>query len=400
MSRVSWASTVLLAAAGSMPIQAQILTEQQFLDGALTDHPGIAAAEADVAAASGVRRQAGIIGNPELIWEREDPADVARQDTWRIFWRLPFDGRKHRVAAAEAAVDASNSTLVDARLRNRLEMRAIFASWYVAVQREAFLDANLDRTRVLAERLRARAEEGEASGVEAMRLDLEVEVLEREAGTARAEARAWRAAAASWSALVTGDVVPARPALPPPPTSIDLSDRADIEALEHLVVAAEAHSRLERRVLAPPVVSAGWIGIEDGVQSFDGPVLGVAWPLPIFNRNQGARQAAEAEVSRAGFELAAAKKRALQQSHAALASYTELHRVVVRGAAGGSEFDVVDGMLAAFEAGEASLTDVLDALRATVDVRLVRLETYARALAAERDLEAALGRPVISGGRS
>ena len=61
---------------------------------------------------------------------------------------------------------------------------------------------------------------------------------------------------------------------------------------------------------------------------------------------------------------------------------------------------MVDGMLAAFEAGEASLTDVLDALRATLDVRLVRLETFARALAAERDLEAALGRPVIFGGKS
>ena len=99
-------------------------------------------------------------------------------------------------------------------------MRSIFASWYIADEREAVLEANLDRTRMLAEWLRARAEEGEASGVEAMRLDLEVEVLEREAGAARAEARAWQAAAASWSPQVTGDVGPARPHLPPPPAAV------------------------------------------------------------------------------------------------------------------------------------------------------------------------------------
>jgi len=74
--------------------------------------------------------------------------------------------------------------------------------------------------------------------------------------------------------------------------------------------------------------------------------------------------------------------------------------VVVRDAANVAESAVVDAMLAAFEAGEASLTDVLDALRVTVDVRMARLETLARALAAERELEAALGRAVPPGGSS
>lgn len=400
MNRASWALALLLVGAGSMPIHAQILTEQQFLDDALTDHPAVAAAEADVGAASGARRQAGILGNPELTWEREGPYDSARQDTWRLFWRLPFDGRRHRIAAADAAVDASKSELADARLRNRLEMRSLFASWYVAAEREAVLDSNLDRVRRLADRLRARAEGGEASGVEARRLGLEVEVLEREAGAARAEALAWRSAAGSWCVRVSGDVEPARPPLQPPPAIIDIGGRADIAALTHRAAEAEARYQFERRVLEPPVISAGWLEIKDGGLSFDGPVLGVAWPLPVFNRNQGAREAAEAGVMKAGFELEAARKRALQQSRSALALYTELYREAVRSAGYGADFDVVDAMLAAFEAGEASLTDVLDALRTTVDVRMARLETLACALAAERELEAALGRAVFSGGKS
>jgi outer membrane protein TolC len=144
----------------------------------------------------------------------------------------------------------------------------------------------------------------------------------------------------------------------------------------------------------------GWTEIADGVRSFDGPVFGFAWPLPLFDRNQGRREAASAEVSRARFELEVAQKKALEQSRAALASYTEFYAMVVRGAAGDADSDVVDTMLAVFEAGEASLTDVLDALRATVDVRMARIEALARALAAERELESALGRPLLSGGSS
>ncbi|MEN8164791.1 MAG: hypothetical protein ABFS37_11735, partial [Acidobacteriota bacterium] len=109
MSRASWALALLLAVAGSTPSGAQNLTEEKFLEDSLISHPGIAVAETDVAAASGVRRQTGVIDNPEITWERDDPDGVARQDTWRLSWRLPFDGRRHRLAAGEAAVAAAVS---------------------------------------------------------------------------------------------------------------------------------------------------------------------------------------------------------------------------------------------------------------------------------------------------
>ncbi len=400
MSRASWALASLLVVAGSMPLRAQFLTEQQFLDDTLAGHPAIAAAEAEVAAASGVRRQAGIVDNPEIAWVREDPDIAPRQDTVVLNWRLPFDGRRHRMDAADAAIDASSSELEATRLRIRLEMRSLFASWYIAARREAVLQANLDRTRRLSDRMQARAQDGESSGLEARRLELEVEVLGLEAAAARAEARATRSAAASWSALVTGDAEPTRPPLPTPPSSPDIGDRPDIRALSYLAVAAESRHQLQQRVLEPPAISVGWTEIADGVRSFDGPVFGFAWPLPLFDRNQGRREAASAEVSRARFELEVAQKKALEQLQAALASYSEFYAMVVRGAAGETDSDVVDTMLAVFEAGEASLTDVLDALRATVDVRMARIEALARALVAERELESALGRPLLSGGSS
>jgi cobalt-zinc-cadmium efflux system outer membrane protein len=217
MNRASWAFVVLLAGAGSIPLRAQVLTEHHFLEDALLNHPAMTAAEAAQASAAGARRQAGIVDNPVVSWEREQPNTVIREDTLKLDWRLPFDGRKHRVAAGDAAVAASNSDLESTRLGIRLEMRSLFAAWYIAGEREAVLEAHLDRTKRLARWLRARAEEGEAAGVEAERLDLEVEVFERELVAARAAASAERAAAAVWSDLVSGQVRPQRPALPKPP---------------------------------------------------------------------------------------------------------------------------------------------------------------------------------------
>ena len=398
MRRVSWASAWLLVAAGSMPLHAQFLTEPQFLDTALTDHPGITAAEAAEAAAAGNRRQAGIIENPVVSWEREDPDIALRQDTWRMFWRLPFDGRKHRVAAGDAALAASISDLEATRLGTRLEMRSLFAAWYVAAERQAVLQAHLDRTSRLARWLRARAEEGEAAGVEANRLDLEVEVIERELVAARAEAQAQRAAAAVWSDAVTGEVRPQRPFLPVPPEAVDVGDRPDLKAIAHRVAKAEAQQRLQRRVLEPPEISLGWMKLSDGVQAFDGPVLGVAWPVPVFDRNQGNRQAAAAEAVGASSQLELETRLAEQRAQAALASYSDLYPTVTPLGAG--NVDVAAAVFAAFEAGEASLTDVLDSLRASVGVQMARLESLDRTLAAERELEAAIGRPVLLGGNS
>jgi cobalt-zinc-cadmium efflux system outer membrane protein len=380
-----------------MPSYAQTLTEKQFLDDALLNHPATAAAEASVSAAAGSRKQAGIVDNPEISWEREDPEVVPRQDTLRLDWRLPFDGRKHRVAAGEAQIAASKSDLTATRLAIRLEMRALYASWYVAAQREAILQDQVDRTRRLAAWLKARADEGEVAGVEAHRLELEVEVLEREAVAARAVARAERAAAAAWSDLVTDTVHPSRPLLVPPPSGADTGDRPDIAALAHRVEVAEAQHRLNKRVLDPPEISLGWTEIREGRFSFDGPVFGVAWPVPLFDRNQGNRAAAKAEVSRANWQLEGAQRRAVAEADGALAAYTDLYGMAVSADSVPADAQVAAAVFAAFEAGEASLTDVLDTLRSTVEVQQARLESLAQALAAERELEAAIGRPIPPG---
>lgn len=400
MRRGSFVVAAVIAVTVGLPLSAQRLTEEQFLEDALTNHPDVAAARAERAAASGGRLQAGLLDNPILAWEREDPSAAATQDSWSVSWRLPLDGRRHRVAGADAAVAASKASIDASLLNARLELRELFAAWYVASRRAAVLEDHHDRIQQLAEWLRARAELGEAAGVEADRLDLEVEVVAGRLAEARAEARARRAAAASWSDLVSAGSRPARPHLAPPPASVDLSQRPDLVAFEHRVEEAEARLRLHKRVLEPPEVSVGWLEVRDASQSFDGPVFGVSWPLPVFDRGQGERAIADAEVERSRARLEAARRRALERAEATLAAYATLYRSRARNHLTSSAASVVDSVLAAFEAGEASLTDVLDTVRATVDARLARIETLAATLAAGRQLEAVLGGPALSGGSS
>lgn len=400
MSRASWTPVLAVALAMSTSSLAQPLTERDFLEDALANNPEIAAAEAAVAAADGSRRQAGIVDNPEISWEREDPAFLPRQDTWALEWRLPFDGRKHRVAAGDAALAVATAQLEAKRLELRIEMRSIFAGWYVAAARAQILQTHLERTERFAGWLRARAEEGEAAGVEAKRLDFEVEILQRQAVQARAEAWSRCSAAAVWSTRVTVDVRPTRPGLAPPPATAGTGDRQDLEALAHHSAEVDAQTRVMRRALEPPAISVGWTQIRDGELSFDGPVYGVAWPVPIFDRNQGNRRAGEAEARQARFELDAARRHADAQVQAALVAYSELYEFAATADGDPADADVAAAVFAAFEAGEADLTDVLDAHRSTVDLRLARLETLWAALTAERELEAAMGRPILPGGSS
>jgi cobalt-zinc-cadmium efflux system outer membrane protein len=400
MNRASWAFAVLLAGAGSMTLDAQLLTEKQFVDDALSNHPGITAAEAKKAAAAGVRRQAAIVSNPVISWEREAPDPALRQDTLLLNWQLPFDGRKHRKAAGDAALASASADLESTQLDIRLEMRSLYAGWYIAAERETVLQEHLDSTRRLAKWLRARAEEGEAAGVDAQRLDLEVEVFERGLVAARAVARAERAAAANWSNLVNGEVRPKRPILPVPPATVDVGNQPELQAIAHRVEEAEAVHRFRKRVLEPPAISVGWTELGEGGLKFDGPVFGFAWPLPVFDRNQGNGEAAAAEAAHMQSLLELETRQAKQRALAALASYTDLYSAAAPREEKTETIDVAVAVFAAFEAGEARLTDVLDALRASAGVQMARLESLDLALLAERELEAAIGRPIIPGGSS
>lgn len=191
---------------------------------------------------------------------------------------------------------------------------------------------------------------------------------------------------------------PVRPELPGTSASLDVASRPDLTALELEAEQAELSRRLAARFLEFPAIVGGWTFFDEADAQVDGPVFGVEWSLPLFDRRQGerARTRREEEVARARLETT--RMRAVSELEAAKDAYEHLRAVALDvmettddpGA-------VIEAATAEFRAGEATLTDLLDALRSVTDTRVRALELYQEALAAHRRLELSAGRPLTDG---
>jgi outer membrane protein TolC len=163
---------------------------------------------------------------------------------------------------------------------------------------------------------------------------------------------------------------------------------------------AELALRLAGRSLEFPTVFGGWTVFDEEGGNVDGPVLGLEWSLPVFDRRQGERQRAARELEVVRAELELSRARAEAERGAALAVYEELSAAateVLETTEGTSA--VIEAATAEFQAGEASLTDLLETLRSATDGRLAALRLHAEALAAHRRLELSTGRPLAGGSR-
>ncbi|HYO16648.1 MAG TPA: TolC family protein, partial [Thermoanaerobaculia bacterium] len=117
--------------------------------------------------------------------------------------------------------------------------------------------------------------------------------------------------------------------------------------------------------------------------------------VPLFDRRQADRLEAEARLSTARVELELARARAAAERAGALAAYDRLRTEAIEAGRAAAEIgDLLAGAAAAYQLGESGLTDLLDTLRAALAARITALEVREAALAAQRDLEAATGRPL------
>jgi outer membrane protein TolC len=367
-------------------VAGQTVTESEFLQGMAERHPSEALARELVADAQGAVQRAKALQNPIVEATREDPQEVARQTTITLSWVPPLDGRRGLgIDAAEAGLAAAEKQATSSRMLLRLEARRAYAQWAAAVALERVLAEDAQRVGELARRVRARADAGEESALAAGRLDLaaaEVQAglraAEASEAIAAAEARAWR---------------PDLPAgvQPELPTLVAPSEQPVTPALEVLQQEAEK-ARLEEKLAGRfwtfPALLAGWQR-----QHFDdasGPVFGFAWTIPLFDRNQGGRTAARVRREAADARLSWSTTRvaaALEGRRRAL----DVERLAAdeAGRAAALAAPLVKAATARFEAGEATVTELVEALAAARSAQHRAIEGRTRALAAERALIAA-----------
>ncbi len=375
---------------------ARVVTEAEFLSLIDADHPAVRSLTGELGTARAELERASTLPNPELSVAREGPTGGTEQVDLTLSWQPPRpDRRKLAVGAARAEVAAADARFDARRLDLHLALRTVYARWALARERLETLERHAGRIASLVERERLRAERGEASGLSVRRLELAAARARGEADRAAAELERARSTARGWRPDLPAGAEPHLPPLPelaenrPTPHPRTVSLEAEIEA-------ARRQGNLAERFVPAPELVAGWQRIDTGSRSVDGPLLGLSWSIPLFDRNRADRARAEARTTatrarleRTRHELSAERAGALAAYEELRASALALQRAATRTA------PMVDAATAAFHLGEMDLTDLLDALRSGTETELAALDLAGDALAAHRKLERAAGTPLL-----
>jgi outer membrane protein TolC len=172
-----------------------------------------------------------------------------------------------------------------------------------------------------------------------------------------------------------------------------------VQALTFEAEQADLERKRAGRFLGFPTLQFGWQQLSENGVVRSGPIFAAGWSIPVFDREQGARFEAEGRRQAALARLEVARARVNAEITGGLAAYRTLFTASHEAGRTVEESErVTVAATAAFRAGEASLTDLLDSLRAALGARLSEIDLREQATAAHRELESALGRALVGGG--
>ena len=326
--RLALGAAVLLVG-GARPAAAQqeivAVTRDAAVAASLGRGVRVAVAAADTALASARLRTARARPDPLLATSYSQSAPQYHVDV-----ELPLDLpglRGARIGAAMAGREAARWRFAAARAALALEADTLYTRALAARDRARLSS----RTAAAADTLRRIAERRRDAG-DASDLDVELAMVNagQAANVAAADALDYQsllldlqlamglgadsvAIVPTDSLVLPGDpaapanVLPAASAAAPPPNL--LAEPLAIAAARSSLAAASLSTRLQRRsVFAQPSLTAGFeTGDPGGAETGILPTVGIAIPLPLFDRNRGQIAEAAAAESQARAELAQAQ---------------------------------------------------------------------------------------------
>lgn len=386
------------------PVEGQVrVTRADAARAALAAGTRVALARVDTAAALARLLSARTLPNPTLSasYTKSAPTkhltlDVPVFDAMRL--------RGARVGQASAAVRASRLLYASERIAAQMEVDTTYTSALAAQARfrlswQTALDA--DSLRAMSLR---RRDAGDASDLD---VDLASVVAGQKLNVAAADSMAYMSALLAVQTLmglpadsVAIDLVDSL-VLAGPDTALPAGSVAGVlatpgvAAAEATLGAAEMAVALERRVrFALPSLT---VGVEFGDDAAPGllPVIGVAIPLPLFDRNRGLLAEAQAERERARVQLLAARLEVRRR----LAEGTRERETLVARIARDSGLvlradRVSQRALTAYREGAMGLPAVLEARRSAREVLGQYIDDVAALLIVESELRA-LTRTVV-----
>jgi cobalt-zinc-cadmium efflux system outer membrane protein len=365
--------------------------------------PALRIARAEAAEIAGRARQYRSYANPAISLLREDLSHSGK-DYWEatagLMQRIEWPGRtvargvaaRHTITGAGARFQADSLQLVFA-------VREAYVAAWLAEETERTIGQAAEMIQVVTRAAEQRLEAGDISGYETRRLRLGRIQSEKDESDAALRTRAARRLLASLvlPEISLHELGPADAIIGVPPamasvTVLDaLARRPDLEAAARELDAARARHRVANLQWVPdPTLSLAYKEHADG---FKGATLGVDLPLPIFNRAGGTREEAAARESAATASLDFLRRRAELDLVDASDRYSVAReRLEVTGEGIMAEAEVLlSAARVAYDEGEMTLVEFLDATGAFTEARLSALTLRAEAWIAYYNLLRAMG---------
>lgn len=342
----------------------------------------VQAAEAEVLAA-------GLFPNPTLSYSRDrvDGSPDSVEQIWMLGQTFDLSGRRglHREAASRrvASVTAGNAAR---QLDMAAEIRRSFHDVLLRQQTIRAAETWAQRFAQIEGTVRKLARAGEASGYDQRRLSRERQTAEARLAAERAEldrslARLMALTGAADVPRLEGALLPSLP--PPVETALTgLDQRPDLQALSRRAEAADLDGRAARRGGIPGVtVGIGPKSVDNGSTRDNGVALSLSVPLPVFDRQQAGQQRAAAEALQARAEYRLAMRRAEVELRGLHRQAEGLRATAIdyRSRAVSASPELLRIAETAYQGGESSLLELLDAYRGALETETTALELEKRA---------------------
>jgi cobalt-zinc-cadmium efflux system outer membrane protein len=275
--------------------------------------------------------------------------------------------RRDEQARADARV-----TLFDAALA----FREAYAKAAVEQARVEVLNEQQKTLDDLATVIRGLTKGGETAGYDLLRQQTQARLHQSAVDAARARALGSRAMLEAWTEGVVAVSSPERESrVVPPAATTGPVESAKIRGLKAASQAAALDARAARRRWVPDLdVFAGYRQVTSGEGTGHGVSLGLTMPLTLFDHGQGDASRADAE-----YEVAVAMVAKLRREQLAELKASRLRLEGLGAALAHAEqatlqaAEVQSKARQLYAAGEATITEVLDAFRGVEEARLTRL---------------------------
>ncbi len=370
----------------------QPLTLDEAVKTALATHPALAAGRQAVEAARGLERQARLTFNPRLNLQVENlripgaPFVYGRETDNFAFLQQTFETAGKRGLRGGVASQQVRRNEIEVQILERQIRLRVTEAWWRALGAQRARDLIVETMNTFDQTVeyhRIRVREGAMAEADLLRVQVEAgrfALAANEAGLAVAQARIELLREMGQSNFpelrLEGALSPPGGDIAWPPLQQALSRRPEILLARAGLDQAHARVALEQANSRPNVDLLGGYKRSNG---FNTAIAGLQVDLPFRNRNQGAIEAASAEVRVARANLAAAEALVEAETRAAKADF-ETRTVQVRDflprlrEQAGETARIARG---AYRLGGAELLRLLDAERLRLDIELL----YTRAMA-------------------